>query len=144
MNLKMFRNKIAVFGIALASMFGAPLPMVNKSHEDEGDAGLNLVEEEGIICSEDIVQGEWQGWADLDERLYRYESMENLVAHDNEIDGKFWKTANFSTNERHHTIHGVRSDDAEFVTDGYFDLHDKHRFNQLCQDFNKNLRVETA
>ena len=52
MDIKMIRRKATVFGVALASMFGAPLPMMKKAHEDEDDPGLRVVNEEGIIASE--------------------------------------------------------------------------------------------
>jgi hypothetical protein len=144
MNIKMIRRKATVFGVAIASMFGAPLPMMKKAHEDEeGDPGLRVVNEEGIIASEDIVQGEWFGFAAMDDYLYLYGSLENLVDQDNEVDGKFWKTATLSPlGENKHIIRGVRSDDVEFSLEGTFDLRDKLSFDQLCRDFNKNLKSE--
>lgn len=145
MNIKMFRRKAGVFGVAIASMFGAPLPMMKKSHEEEGDPGLRVVNEEGIISSQDIVQGQWAAYSSMDEHLYRYESMENLVSHDNCTDGKFWKTATFSTNgENVQVIHGTRSDGVVFSVERKFNINEKKYFDQLCQDFNKKLREEIA
>jgi hypothetical protein len=146
MNIKMFRRKVSIFGVAVASVFGAPLPAIKKSHEEEGEnPGTKIVDEEGIISSKDIVQGEWHGYSAMDNHLYRYESMENLVSHENEIDGKFWKTATFLTQEEdRHVISGIRSDDMEFSLERTFDIRDKMQFNQLCQDFNKNLKVKTV
>ncbi len=121
------------------------MPMVKKTHEGEDNSNLNIINEEGIISSEDIVQGEWHGYAALDNHLYRYESMENLVSHENEVNGKFWKTATFSIyGEDTHVIRGVRNDDMEFSVERKFDIRDRNEFNNLCIDFNKNLRVETT
>ena len=147
MGIKKFRRNVSVFGIAIASMFGAPLPMVRKSHEDDGDPGpgLRTVNEEGIITSEDVVQGQWFGWSDMDEHLYRRESMENLVAHENAVDGRHWKTATFFIKgENQHGIRGTRNDGAEFSVEASFNLRDRHLFDQLCQDFNKNLKSEVT
>lgn len=140
---QLFR-KAAIFGVAVTSIFGAPLPVI-KTKQGGDDEDLRLVEDEGIISSEDIVQGEWHGWSGMDEHLYRYMSLENLVAHDNEIDGRFWKTVKLSGDPPDlYTIWGVRSDDVEFSASKTFDIRDKLIFDQLCQEFNKNLKGETV
>lgn len=140
---KLFR-KVAIFGVAVTSIFGAPLPAIKtKQGNDEED--LRLVEDEGIIASEDIVQGDWQGFSAMDDHLYRCISLENLVALDNEIDGRFWKEVKLSgAFPDRYTIRGVRSDDAEFSVDKAFDIRNKLLFDQLCREFNKKLTVEIA
>ena len=139
---KLFR-KAAIFGVAVTSIFGAPLPAIKtKQGDDEED--LRLVEDEGIITSEDIVQGDWQAFSAMDDHLYRYISLENLVDQDNEIDGRFWKTVKLSGDPSdRYTIWGIRSDDAEFSVDKVFDIRDKFIFDELCREFNKKLTVET-
>lgn len=140
---KLFR-KVAIFGMAATSIFGSPLPKVKMKEGDDGE-DFRLVEDEGIIASEDIVQGDWQGFSAMDDHLYRYISLENLVADDNEIGGRFWKTVKLSGDPPNlYTIHGIRSDDVEFSVDKAFDIRDKFVFDQLCQEFNNKLKVETV
>lgn len=140
---KLFR-KATIFGMAAASIFGSPLPKV-KTKSDDDDENLRLVEDDGIISSEDLVQGEWRSFASMDEHLYRYESLDNLVAAENEINGKFWKTVTLSGEEPDlYRLAGTRSDDVEFSVGKNFDIRDRHMFDQLCQEFNNKLKVETA
>lgn len=138
---RIFR-KVTVYGMALTSTFGAPvLPKVK--FKDDEDGTLRLVEDEGVTCTEDIAQGHWQGWPDMDDHLYRYESIENLVGYENEIDGKFWKSVTLShINSNTHTISGTRNDGAKFMYVNDFDIRDKRQFDQACQEFNKMLRKE--
>lgn len=142
--IKMFR-KATIFGIAVTSIFGSPLPRT-KIKEDGDDGESRIVEEDGIVSSEEITQGLWHGWGSIDEHLYRFESMENLVSWENEADGKYWKIARFLIGESPnlYSIWGIRSDDVEFSASKTFDLQDRHLFDQLCQDFNKYLKTETS
>lgn len=140
---KLFR-KATIFGMAVTSVFGSPLPKV-KVREDEDSGESRVVVEDGIVASEDIVQGEWAAFSDLDDHLYRYESIENLASWENEVNGKFWKKVRFfSPSPNLYAIHGIRSDDAEFSISKAFDVRDKYLFNQLCQEFNKKLTAESA
>ncbi len=137
-------RKATIFGVALTSSFGAPMPVM-KTRGDGEDEESRTVEEDGIVSSEFLTQGQWNGWTALDEHLYCYESLENLVGMENEIDGRFWKTATLlSKEENSYTLRGVRNDGVEFSVDKKFDIRDRHIFDQLCQEFNKKLSVETA
>lgn len=141
--IKMFR-KAAIFGMAVTSVFGSPLPKV-KTKEEDDNGESRIVVEDGIVASEDIVQGEWAAFSDLDDHLYRYESIENLASWENEVNGKFWKKVRFfNPSPNIYAIHGIRNDDSEFSVSKAFDIRDKHLFNQLCQEFNKKLTAETA
>lgn len=142
LKLTKYFRKAAIFGMAVTSIFFSQLPKI-KEEEDNGES--RIVEEDGIVASEDIVQGEWAAFSELDDQLYRYESIENLVSWENEVNGKFWKTVSFiNPSENLYAIYGMRNDEAEFSVSKTFDLRDKHLFNQLCQEFNNKLKVETV
>lgn len=138
---KLFR-KATIFGIAMTSTFAPPMPQI-KTKGDKEDEESSVVQEDGIISSEFLMRGEWQGWSAMDDHLYGYESLENLVSHDNIVEGNYWKQVTLVCDEPCvYTLKGVRNDDREFTTHKKEEVWRRSAFDQLCQDFNKNLTVE--
>lgn len=144
--ISQFRTQIRRLGIfavaASTAIVPAQVPTKKPDTEDDKDNSSRPFADAGIIGAEDWkTQGYYHAYSEMDERIHRYQRLEELVSSDAEPGKLFWNQVKFfpSTNGTL-SIRGTRSDGMEFIVrrssieDGAFD--------KLCDDLNTKLEVD--
>lgn len=153
MKIPRFLRILGTMGI-VASATVAPPPAITESLEPiKRKENLN---ESDIIGSEDWkLQGRWENIRLVDEHVYKYTKLNELVNQDVDT-GHFWKKINYRRETEngipYHVLEGIRDDDRNFLvksivrpvgldlTPGREKTHDPW-FNAVLCDFIDKLRL---